>query len=193
MAANGQQGRRTSRTVTHTPYGQRQAFTHGWLRADLDQNGIVHHDDEAIIFQQLSSGDPALPASPADLDADGDVDMDDYQVWEDTYFGPPGQTRVPQNDPLVTLPASQSFRDTSGGGSGGGNALNKIGHQGLPHDEESGLIYNRARMLHPTLGKFVQRDPLGYIDGMTAYRYYAAIHQSVDPSGTTQGIDFIEI
>ena len=36
---------------------------------------------------------------------------------------------------------------------------NTVGHQGLFHDTESGLIYNRARMLHAGLGRFMQRDP----------------------------------
>jgi len=44
------------------------------------------------------------------------------------------------------------------------------GHQGLKHDAETGLIYNRARMLHPTLGRFTSRDPLVYVDGMSVYQ-----------------------
>ena len=48
--------------------------------------------------------------------------------------------------------------------------LCEFGHQGLQHDEESGLIYNRARMLQPVLGRFMQRDPLGYVDGMSVYQ-----------------------
>ncbi|MEX2672336.1 MAG: RHS repeat-associated core domain-containing protein [Phycisphaeraceae bacterium] len=46
----------------------------------------------------------------------------------------------------------------------------RIGHQGLRHDE-TGLVYNRARMLHVTLGRFTTRDPLGYVDGMSLYQY----------------------
>lgn len=37
---------------------------------------------------------------------------------------------------------------------------NQRGFQGLLHDEESGLIENRARMLDPLTGRFMQRDPL---------------------------------
>jgi RHS repeat-associated protein len=58
-----------------------------------------------------------------------------------------------------------------------------IGHQGLYHDAETGLIYNRARMLHPTLGRFTQRDPLGYVDGMSIFAYYAGMKGGVDPNG----------
>jgi len=46
-----------------------------------------------------------------------------------------------------------------------------VGHQGLMHDKEFGLIYNRARYLHPVLGRFTSRDPLGYVDGMSLYEY----------------------
>ncbi len=59
-----------------------------------------------------------------------------------------------------------------------------VGHQGLHHDEESSLVYNRARMLSPHLGRFVQRDPLGYVDGMSAYQYCNSIPISqYDPRG----------
>ena len=39
-------------------------------------------------------------------------------------------------------------------------------------DEESGLQYYRARYFDNDLGRFINRDPLGYIDGMNLYRGY---------------------
>jgi RHS repeat-associated protein len=66
-----------------------------------------------------------------------------------------------------------------------------VGHQGLMRDPESGLMYNRARMLHPVLGRFVQRDPLGYVDGMSLYLYVMGgpiIHR--DPYGLTTVQDY---
>jgi RHS repeat-associated protein len=44
-----------------------------------------------------------------------------------------------------------------------------IGHQGLMQDGESGLIYNRARYLNPSLGRFILRDASGYTDGCNLY------------------------
>ncbi|WP_428940598.1 RHS repeat domain-containing protein [Fontivita pretiosa] len=56
-----------------------------------------------------------------------------------------------------------------------------IGHQGLMHDTNTSLIYNRMRMLHPGLGRFMQRDPWKYADGMNLYQYVR--------SGPVRGLD----
>jgi len=58
-----------------------------------------------------------------------------------------------------------------------------VGHQGLAHDEELGpdAIYNRIRYLIG--GRYLQRDPSGYPDGLNAYACYAIIYGGVDPYG----------
>lgn len=61
--------------------------------------------------------------------------------------------------------------------------------QGLMHDEElsnGDIIYNRARVLHARLGRFMQRDPLGYVDGLNAYAAYHLLEQQLDPTGTAK-------
>ncbi len=59
-----------------------------------------------------------------------------------------------------------------------------IGHQGLMHDEELGLIHNRARTLHPRLRRFMQRDPARYVDAMGLYEYVKSLPtSSLDPTG----------
>ena len=72
------------------------------------------------------------------------------------------------NDPMALTPARMSQRVTLAGVEQPYGLL-EVGHQGLMHDEETGLIQNRRRMLHPRLGRFMQRDPLGYVDGMSVY------------------------
>lgn len=54
-------------------------------------------------------------------------------------------------------------------------AQSKIGNTilftGREYDYESGNYYFRARHLHPFFGRFMQHDPLLYIDGMNDYAY----------------------
>ncbi|MBI1373852.1 MAG: LEPR-XLL domain-containing protein [Phycisphaera sp.] len=67
---------------------------------------------------------------------------------------------------------------------GGSAFANALGHQGLVRDIETGLIYNRARYLHTHVGRFLQRDPLGIIDGLNAYTYARlSPHNYTDPLG----------
>ncbi len=62
-------------------------------------------------------------------------------------------------------------------------AVNPFGYQGRPHDT-GGLIDFRYRTMDPELGRFMQRDPMGYPDGMNSYAAYMGMRGGVDPSGT---------
>lgn len=48
---------------------------------------------------------------------------------------------------------------------------NAILFTGRDFDAETGLYYYRARTMHPGLGRFMQHDPLMYVDGMNIYGY----------------------
>lgn len=48
---------------------------------------------------------------------------------------------------------------------------NSILFTGRDYDVETGLYYYRARTMHPGLGRFIQYDPLMYIDGYSMYQY----------------------
>jgi len=53
-------------------------------------------------------------------------------------------------------------------------------------DEETGLYYYRARSYSPITGRFLQRDPFGYLDGTSLYEYARSSPSLYrDPSGTT--------
>jgi RHS repeat-associated protein len=52
-------------------------------------------------------------------------------------------------------------------------------------DEETGLYYYRARYYDPNKGRFMQRDPLEYVDGMNVFEYVSSRPTySADPTGT---------
>jgi len=48
---------------------------------------------------------------------------------------------------------------------------NTIMFTGREYDYETGLYYYRARTMHPTIGRFIQHDPLGYVDEYNLYSY----------------------
>jgi len=88
------------------------------------------------------------------------------------------------NDALTTAPLVHSQRVVADGDTKP-YGLCDVGHQGLMHDKEFGLVYNRNRYLDPRTGRWPQRDFEGYVDGMSLYEYaVSAPLRYTDPLGS---------
>ncbi|PCJ54346.1 MAG: hypothetical protein COA79_22045, partial [Planctomycetota bacterium] len=59
---------------------------------------------------------------------------------------------------------------------------NEYGFTGRYHDNETGVMYFRARYYSGLLGRFLSRDPLNYVDGVNLRRGYFGIN-GFDPLG----------
>ena len=67
----------------------------------------------------------------------------------------------------------------------GSAVSNNYAYTGRRLDMETGLYYYRARYYSPERGRFIQRDPLGYVDGMGVYAYAGNNPVNfLDPDGT---------
>ncbi|MEA3367160.1 MAG: RHS repeat-associated core domain-containing protein, partial [Planctomycetota bacterium] len=66
----------------------------------------------------------------------------------------------------------------------GSDVANTVLFAGYRFDAETGLYHVRHRVYHATLGRWVQRDPIGYSDSPSLYQYVVATPVNArDPSG----------
>jgi len=103
-----------------------------------------------------------------DVDLDGDVDATD-------------KTRVTNNYVGTTL----GWNNLSAVG-------NRKGYGGYEWESQTAGYHVRHRYLRPELGRWIRRDPLGYVDGYNIYVYTncSPIVQR-DPTGTTSNLEFV--
>ena len=66
--------------------------------------------------------------------------------------------------------------------------VGRFQYTGQMYLAEIGMYYYKARIYAPTLGRFLQPDPIGYSDGMNMYAYvHSNPVNSTDPSGLCPG------
>ncbi len=144
--------------MTYDAYGLAR---HHWA-ADLTGDGAVNDDDRAAM-------NAALNESIGDQDYNVDADV--------TRTG-----RVTMTDAAHTgtsqYKAALPKGDLSGAAASGGGGWNTIGYCGYVFNPEvpttgggGGLYTVRFRHYDAEIGRWLERDPLGYVDGMNLYGY----------------------
>ena len=137
------------------------------LRSDVNGDGFVNKDDyNGVIRSRLNTtiGSSGYVVE-ADLDRDGKVAQSDYDIA-----------------------VADDGKSSSGGVGEAGlfskGVRNGVGYCGYMFNDESGLYTVRYRTYSPTLGRWLERDPAGYVDGANTYAYLnSGPIGSVDPTG----------
>ncbi len=153
--------------IAYSPYGEATRT----LRSDVNGDGFVNKDDYAGIIKPRTGATIGTAAYvvEADLDRDGKITQTDYDIS-----------------------IADDGKSSSGGVGEAGlfsrGVRNSIGYCGYIYNEDSGLYTVRFRTYSPTLGRWLERDPAGYVDGMGLYEYVrGGAIDAVDPSGLHTG------
>ncbi len=144
--------------------------------------------DELLVYDRNIS----VAADPNDADACLDAASERYFYHQDANFRVVALTdeagAVAERYRYSAYGEPQIFAGGPAAESGNALLVSRVGnpfmHQGLHFDADTRTYHNRYRQYHPRLGRFMQRDPLGYVDGPNAYSYLGSNSIGwVDPLG----------
>lgn len=143
--------------VTYAAYG---VATHIPM-ADLNCDGAVNGADIPGLLTAFGSIGSSPYQSPADLNRDGVVNSADLAMLL-------GDFQAAQPDGALSRP----------------NVDNPIGWDGYVFDRESGLYTVRFRTYETGLGRWIERDPAGYVDGFNLWSMVSGGPiGNIDPEG----------
>ena len=142
--------------VAYSPYG---VARHQWP-ADASDDGAVNSADLSIVLSSYGSITGTTYRSEADFNRDGDVDAADLAA-------------------VLSYAAALPEGTLSSPG-----IANRTGYCGYRFAPETEMYLARNRWNSPPLGRWIERDPLGYVDGMNLNLAFLASPVSVfDPTG----------
>lgn len=144
---------------------QRMSYdSYGNLKIILpgDYNG-----DGSVVWADLQDYGTAYNASSpaADFDGSGDITPDDYEQFYYAWMSDTAGWVVPETP--------------------------RIGYCGYVADPVTGNLLARNRWYEPVAGRWLTRDPAGYVDGLSLYLYVKGNPLSlVDPMGLHDGAEY---
>jgi len=172
-----------------------------WHLTDVQFSTVAVLNDNAVLQERIAY-DPygrALHHDDKDVDGDRDFDQDDRDIIDTIVNG--GGANI--EDAAYNVDADldrdgaiDSTDQSTANNAGDVSALatgelsnatvkNAIGWDGYVFNPECGLYHVRFRCYSPSLGRWLERDPKRYIDGMNQYDYVdnnPLLH--IDPDGT---------
>ena len=137
---------------------------------------VVRFHDANTDGDYLDTGDNVLYyCQDANWNVTALVDAATGNVVERCLYDPYGKATVLDGDWQLVSGNASAF-------------ANEILYAGYRLDAESGMFQVRNRNYHPTLGRWIERDPAGYVDGMSLYQYCRSNPAAMtDPQGTIGG------
>ncbi|NOG55314.1 MAG: hypothetical protein HND57_13480 [Planctomycetes bacterium] len=160
--------------VTHLS-GPNKNSEGGW-RADV--SAIVTSGGYMVEWIKYSPYGIPFGLPGGDTDSDGDCDATDIaqiQSWIDASsydvrgdLDLDGGSSVDSTDKSI---AQSNYQGTTSGWNDLTAIGNRKGYAGYEWDGVVSMYHVRHRVLHPVLGRWTRRDPLGYVDGMNVYEY----------------------
>jgi RHS repeat-associated protein len=151
-------------------YGARTRYR---LLGDADFDGDVDRDDyrgfAGCVSGPIGSGTYRRPSDDCraahDADGDEDIDLQDFLVLEIAFTGDVEEEGFRPAGPDAYRPAPGGFIEPY---AWTGRRLDTLdgGHLELQNQRE--------RVYVPRLGRFLQRDPAGYVDGQNLYEYVSS-------------------
>ena len=161
--------------VVYGPFGKSQHHFAG----DVNGDGVVDFPGDAQTILDLGSRSPVLTIGDAEYQPDADLNYDgQIDFWD---------IQLVLND--VGKTATGISRSLDAGGPG-----NPVGYAGYFYIDDfggssgdfglEGHWYARHRYYDPVAGRWITRDPAGYVDGMSLYLYVGGNPFAyVDPLG----------
>jgi len=162
-------GGKVAERVRYDAYGN--AMHHHGLDADGDRD--ADSSDAAAINALRGSWSGAQPLSIADAPYRAEYDLDRNGVINGS------DALLAQSTAAAALPAGWI---SASGAAGGPDSI--VGYGGYIFNRETMYYTVRHRHYSPALGRFLERDPAGYIDGSSLYLYARSNPVTIlDPTG----------